>query len=441
MKVNALEQELQKYPTLSRFIKLDEKLAWVLGWFVAEGSFCSHGFQFSLCSNTDPIEELRDFFDKLGAPSSVHRHKGREHVVDLIVYSKTFRGFLQECGSGAGNKKIPDVIFAASKSVKLSFINALMDGDGTSSGVDKSFFTIMVASEQLLNQLQFLLASLGILSPVTTLPAKKVYYKKEDRYINTGVHYKLNINKKRFDKVLGKDSEFNDGLVMYRSWDNHFIVPIKEIQKFHYKGPVYNFSVDGDESYVIDSLVVVHNCFEFMGLDELTEQEKHEMIREQMSSYMTLNEGRRSLDMPDLPLGDIPMSPVYIQLLQLHIQSLQQKKAEEQQEQQAMEQQQQMLAQQEQEQGQEQPPQEGQEQPKDEVQAKEPPQALEQVSAKEQGQEPTQEEKQAPSGSQKEEKSKSKGQPQYSSTFGKSKNMNEITLTFDDWIERNRENL
>jgi hypothetical protein len=61
-----------------------------------------------------------------------------------------------------------------------------------------------------------------------------------------------------------------------------------------------------------------HFVFEFVGLDELTEQEKHEMLKEQISSYMTLNEGRRSLDLPDIDVvGDFPMNPAAIQLLQM----------------------------------------------------------------------------------------------------------------------------
>jgi hypothetical protein len=59
-----------------------------------------------------------------------------------------------------------------------------------------------------------------------------------------------------------------------------------------------------------------HFTLEFVGLDELSENEKHEMLVEQISSYMTLNEARRQLDLPDLEGGDIPMNPVYIQAMQ-----------------------------------------------------------------------------------------------------------------------------
>jgi hypothetical protein len=60
-----------------------------------------------------------------------------------------------------------------------------------------------------------------------------------------------------------------------------------------------------------------HFTLEFIGLDEMSEQDKHNMLAEQIASYMTLNEGRRQLDLPDLPDGDVPMNPTYLQLLQM----------------------------------------------------------------------------------------------------------------------------
>lgn len=59
-----------------------------------------------------------------------------------------------------------------------------------------------------------------------------------------------------------------------------------------------------------------HFTLEFAGLDEMSEQEKHEMTIEQISSYKTLNEARRTMDLPDLPFGDVPMNPVYFTAMQ-----------------------------------------------------------------------------------------------------------------------------
>ena len=67
-----------------------------------------------------------------------------------------------------------------------------------------------------------------------------------------------------------------------------------------------------------------HFVFDFAGLEELTEQEKHTLRTEQVSSYLTLNEVRRSDDLPDLEHGDVPMNPTYIQVMQQKVQAEQQ---------------------------------------------------------------------------------------------------------------------
>jgi hypothetical protein len=67
-----------------------------------------------------------------------------------------------------------------------------------------------------------------------------------------------------------------------------------------------------------------HYAFDFVGLDELTEQEKHELNKEQVASYMTLNEIRRALDLPDVDGGDMILNPTFVQALQVRQQMEQQ---------------------------------------------------------------------------------------------------------------------
>lgn len=63
--------------------------------------------------------------------------------------------------------------------------------------------------------------------------------------------------------------------------------------------------------------------FEFIGLDEPTEMDKHNLRKEQASTYKTLNEVRVAEDLPPLPHGDIPMNPVYVQILTMREQQKQ----------------------------------------------------------------------------------------------------------------------
>ncbi len=74
-----------------------------------------------------------------------------------------------------------------------------------------------------------------------------------------------------------------------------------------------------------------HFVFDFVGLDELTEQEKHELRQEQVASYMTLNEIRRAEDLPDVEDGDTILNPTYIQARQQRIQQEEAAAAQEQQ--------------------------------------------------------------------------------------------------------------
>lgn len=100
--------------------------------------------------------------------------------------------------------------------------------------------------------------------------------------------------------------------------------------------PLLRFIAGLINEHVIDK-IDDHFVFEFAGLDELTEQEKHEMIKEQIQSYMTLNEARRSLDLPDIAggVGDLPLNPTLVQLLQFMDQKQQREDEADQQQQQA----------------------------------------------------------------------------------------------------------
>ena len=111
--------------------------------------------------------------------------------------------------------------------------------------------------------------------------------------------------------------------------------------------PLLKFFARQINENIID-LIDDHYCFEFAGLDELTEQEKHELAKEQVASYKTLNEIRRELDLPEIEgkLGDVPLNPTLIQYIQMQQtredQFRQEKKQEEQQKKEEAMQQQQM---------------------------------------------------------------------------------------------------
>ncbi|MCF6205372.1 MAG: phage portal protein [Sulfurovum sp.] len=79
--------------------------------------------------------------------------------------------------------------------------------------------------------------------------------------------------------------------------------------------PLLKFFAKSLNKHIIDR-IDDHFEMEFVGLDEMSEQDKHNMLVEQLASYLTLNEVRRELDKPDIEGGDIPMNPTFIQAMQ-----------------------------------------------------------------------------------------------------------------------------
>jgi len=79
-----------------------------------------------------------------------------------------------------------------------------------------------------------------------------------------------------------------------------------------------------------------HFSFEFIGLDELSQQEQHQMLVEQLGSYLSLNEVRKSQDLPEVKYGDLVLNPTYVQ----YVQQREQMEAQQQQQEQMGQQQQ-----------------------------------------------------------------------------------------------------
>jgi hypothetical protein len=130
----------------NRFIELDERLAWFLGLYAAEGSLCRNvkketvnGFLLSLSSReqlmaeqaAEYIREIfsRDIATKIGPPSPGSANK--ESCLQLKVFCTVVGRFIHKLMPGnVWDKRIPAAVFQCSRSVKMAFLRGWMDGDG-----------------------------------------------------------------------------------------------------------------------------------------------------------------------------------------------------------------------------------------------------------------------------------------------------------------------
>ena len=168
-------------PTFARF----------LGYYVAEGNdSSSHSSKSVIINNNDPdvLADLRNLSITLvGRPP--HELVDKNGVTRLSWHSSKLADLLEflAVGSGAANKRIPDLIMCASYESVTEFLRAYFEGDGS---ISKSFISAASKSYTLIQQLQTLLLNLGI-----------VAYLEHRDVPNYGRHYKL--------RIIGRESREN----------------------------------------------------------------------------------------------------------------------------------------------------------------------------------------------------------------------------------------
>ncbi len=201
-------------------IKLDHNFAELLGFYVSEGSMLSslRRLHFSFGSHEmELVCYLKDLFEKVFrfSPKIKKAHKTAYNIIaDSTVLCFVFKYVLNP-GKLANTKRIPDLVFNFSKTLKHSFLLAYLAGDGYPS---KELFHILkndsnlsdlsiekvtaaTASFDLYVGLQYLLSSLGINYSVgSTNP--------QQRIVN---HNKASFGKQFYIYVYtkGRDSPLN----------------------------------------------------------------------------------------------------------------------------------------------------------------------------------------------------------------------------------------
>ena len=255
---------------INRFIKLDNDLCRLYGYFIAEGwthinSECrtyKFGFGFNK-KETEYIEDVQKLTERIfGIHGNVFIHKVKEST-SVEFNSKVICEFLRkQCNKGANNKIIPyDVIIKSSNEDLKCLISNMFRGDGSFSDIEckSSSFRLKytTTSIELTRQLRMALGKIGYWSTFKTRVKREEQMHDEYSVMVSGKQllrwnddfkdYQIPIRKQKFYR---NDSFYMD--------DDYFYIKIKSTEKEMYTGRVYDISVPGDTSYVANSMAV-HN--------------------------------------------------------------------------------------------------------------------------------------------------------------------------------------
>ncbi len=265
---------------IPRYIPVDEDLMGLLGFYLAEGS-CSDrgGVRLSIGkSNKRFVGEMTEKFSRIfGLPaigySSVDRCDEIKLVnrVAALVWQRVF-GF---ANVDSLTKKIPDIVFNVSDSMRLAFLRGYLLGDGT---VCKNRIAFATSSYDIASGVVYCLSSLGIVPSMSELQPDGVIRQvngapcvTRHRHWIISIVAKDDLRRLRsvwldhpsapdLDRFLEttrpsikRDFRMIDGDLMS--------LPISSIEEVKStNGYVYDFSVEGDENFVAGmGGICVHN--------------------------------------------------------------------------------------------------------------------------------------------------------------------------------------
>ncbi|MBI3615446.1 MAG: Fe-S cluster assembly protein SufB [Candidatus Omnitrophica bacterium] len=242
---------------ISQIVKDDPKLTVaalrLLGYYLSEGSTFVHRtlrmpvVTFSFGSTERPlIEETKRLIKEITGKRAMEVADRKKHGVSVLVYSKPLMDLcLEHCGKWAGTKELSKTVMDLPPEKQAHLLETYLLGDGSRYQRTHTMVRASTASKNLARQLQELLARQG--------------------------HYAtISLRKGGPDTILGRKINRKDQYILYYSPEkqmgevrrrgNTFLVPVKEVQRAPYEGPVFNIELDHSPNAYLARGFAVHNC-------------------------------------------------------------------------------------------------------------------------------------------------------------------------------------
>jgi len=193
--------------SLNNKLKLDEDLGYLVGIFIAEGSY-SNWRMVITTGEKEIIEKIKRIASKLGIRTYIKKKNSNKKTVDICLASSTLKLVFEKVFKIqplAKNKCLPPDILQYNLEFIKGVIAGIIDGDGTVSPKDKKVYrypsqiSIRVASRKMLEQIAILLQFFGIIGRdgASIEEIGKVHKFKERKIVQNYPLYRLSFSKKK----------------------------------------------------------------------------------------------------------------------------------------------------------------------------------------------------------------------------------------------------
>ncbi len=193
-----------------------------------------------LCDSLDKEDELRCIIEKVTYHYSIERCRT---AVKFKFTSKVFCEWLTDnFGKYASGKKIASWVYGMDEKYRKALLDGVLNSDGYR--LDENKYKVCTTSKKLAHGLRLLAETLGYSTTVykhKSAPTKLI----EGRLVNQQEQFIVQLTKSKTVKRLSDEEH---------SW-----YKVRSVQSTCEIKRVYNLTVDEDNSYIADD-VVVHNC-------------------------------------------------------------------------------------------------------------------------------------------------------------------------------------
>lgn len=284
--------------------EINANRATLIGWFLAEGSFMytnahhdgESGIQFALCSAdeqhvADEIKRLLEVeFGDLFRKGSGVRFVYPESTIQVELSNiKVAEFFKKWCGKWSWAKKMPAEAMLLPKDIQANILMSCMHGDGCGVLASRGY-KLGLKSRDLIQQLLFISWRLGLNPTYKEVGVLKRYSDHQlvdgfDVYTDpdtgkrsrpgyllsytTEDSVKLELLSGVRESLMSGQSVRKRTIILDDGEGHSYLVgKIKSAELLPGTATVYNFEVEGDNSYIVEG-VVVHNC-EHIQIPELS---------------------------------------------------------------------------------------------------------------------------------------------------------------------------
>ncbi len=241
-----------------RFWTLDRELAWIMGYYCAEGSASEksavHKKLMVSFGSQDKIQiiRLKKYFDRVLEENLAIIENFDKRINKKMYYYRIQRMplvALFKHGFGMGNKsdgkRVPQIIFSSNSEIKKAFVEGYMEGDGLKK-LQRRYRTLFPSFTTKSPEL-----AMGLQLLMKHLPQVTNAWGRKAAHMNW--HY-------RTDKPGITDLRMSGAKRASDEFENFALARIKEIREVEEKGAVFDLEVEGAHNFMdAEGLILVHN--------------------------------------------------------------------------------------------------------------------------------------------------------------------------------------